>query len=785
MKATAKTQTIFLIAALVILTAVFLFAFNSGVVSAADFELVYPTDGYIQLENADSVAISDGYTAALDCENGKVLADGDKTLNFAVGSGSTGVYLASTTMLMSYSDGTFKAADLSAATPALATVTFPSMSKVSYVTADGGKFYAHDDGTVRVYDADFTLLNTYTDSVFAGKPVLVANGGKIYLYNVEYGVKKYAVYDEATGNSQKSNSEISAASAAIGDVIYVHNTTSVVAVSKTDGSVLFDTEITSKNFSACSDKLLVANGADGYSLYSLDLSNNKIDLSAEYSMKGESLNRLNNPSDVTFSGGQTVVADTDKDRVLFFGESTYAVTVAKPIALAAGKNRLYAASSSTLYVIENKQISAQYTAVNIIDVAYLDKLYVLTGNGLYTLLGGSLEKLCDLDGGVAVSTADDGAYLYVLTSDGLNIYDKSGNTVFDGIAVTDGVDCTVDYCSNVYVLKSDGKVYKYSVNENVTATYTSAPTPTPDVITFENALYDGTANSVTLDGKDLYFTANECLLGKADVSASTKTDFTSTALPDVSASQLNAYSLSSATAAYAEPKRFDTALIIPANAKLLVYDVQSGVNGFYYAIYEGKTLFVLDNGADTALTPTSVSKQYVTVNETKLYTYPDSENFTTLERGKVITIADDASNIDGGKWFRTVSDGKYYYVLRSDVEEYVQTEDGGNTAKTVYGKAKASRAGGTVNVYYSADTSSSVVVSVTDGTEFVILETLDGYYKVKCGDYVGYVLSEHVLLDGLTTVQIVAIVLSVIVIVAGTAIFLLTKRLKKKAENEE
>lgn len=125
---------------------------------------------------------------------------------------------------------------------------------------------------------------------------------------------------------------------------------------------------------------------------------------------------------------------------------------------------------------------------------------------------------------------------------------------------------------------------------------------------------------------------------------------------------------------------------------------------------------------------------------------------------------------------------KTYFVKSSDIEEYtviVPEKD------KVYGKANADRIGGLVNVYASPDKNSQLVTQIVDGSKVEVLEVLDAFYLVRFDDFVGYVEKEHIKIDGLTTVQIVAIVLAIIVALAGSAIFASIYLTRKNGNKEK
>ena len=101
--------------------------------------------------------------------------------------------------------------------------------------------------------------------------------------------------------------------------------------------------------------------------------------------------------------------------------------------------------------------------------------------------------------------------------------------------------------------------------------------------------------------------------------------------------------------------------------------------------------------------------------------------------------------------------------------------------KVDYGRAKASRAGELVPLF-SAETG-EMIVAVKDGTKLEIVEKVGDYYKVKYEGIELLIHQDDFKLDGLTTVQIIAIVLSIVVVLAGVLVFMVTNITKKKEDN--
>ena len=93
--------------------------------------------------------------------------------------------------------------------------------------------------------------------------------------------------------------------------------------------------------------------------------------------------------------------------------------------------------------------------------------------------------------------------------------------------------------------------------------------------------------------------------------------------------------------------------------------------------------------------------------------------------------------------------------------------------------------GGLVNVYADLSTSSEVIAQIVDGRKVEVLQTFDDFYLVSFDGVQGYVLKSQLKIGALTTVQIVAIVLSIIVAVAGFAIFASIYLTKKNADENK
>lgn len=207
--------------------------------------------------------------------------------------------------------------------------------------------------------------------------------------------------------------------------------------------------------------------------------------------------------------------------------------------------------------------------------------------------------------------------------------------------------------------------------------------------------------------------------------------------------------------------------------------------GYAYALNSSNIVKISLSEFDVVQTNT-LSGDYVAIDKTTLYTLPyRNQDAIEVESGTHVTLVSDVANYANNVWVLVEYDSKTYFVKRAQLEEYVEIAPEQEEEKKVYGKANADRVGGLVNIYSLANTSSDVIYEIVDGSKVEVLEELDGFYLVSIDEYVGYIQKDQLKIDGLTTVQIVAIILAIIVALAGTAIFASIYLTKKNSEEKE
>ena len=770
------------------------------------FSVVFPTVSYFQSDNPTLISANDDYLIVYD-ESASALfvrmngRAGTYSYPLDISNIQTVKAVGKTAFI--YADKLCYTIDLTdtAATPVQREL--PTPDNANYFRSDGKYLYAKSSfGFISVYDENLDIAfgidnEVYIDSsyasVFAGMQPLAGENGLIYYFPSILGSPYYIVYDPTTGTETvRTQIDCLITEAFVGEIIYakVNNGTAstedespLVGLDKTTGKILFSSDIIPDSFCAAGDMLYTIEGKQIVT-YALDKSDD-----GEYigfkkvstiSMAGSDNFHLNGPSDLIKFDGKLVVADTLNKRLGYINSASLMTTLrldSAPVRLTADSTGIYILNAGgNILKCEGEQITQTYETEGVIDIAYLDKLYILKHDGLYTALAGGIYKLADIDGATRVTCAKDGTNIYVLASDSIYVFAKDGillNTMpceFDG-----AVDFAVDYAGQITVLYSD-RIENYT-NAFGTLEFASKTE-------FYSATAHVSANALCLDGNGAYFTADECLVGKTSVAASTKDTY----------EPKNVYTPSGSEAYHFAKLKADVkSYIIPADGRmenitsapmdtLIVLDGIADISeNLAVALLKGKMMIITK--ADYEVVETSeIEGNYVTISDTTFYALPDINNgkLEVAEGTRIIPISD-CADYDGGMWWRVSYDDSVYFVKAEACEEYkylIPEED------KLYGKAKATRIGGLVNIYTEASTESPVVKQIVDGTDVEVLEEADGFYLVRHGEEVGYMIKDEVQIGGLTTVQIVAIVLAVFVLIAGTCIFIAIYLTRKKAEEE-
>lgn len=760
---------------------------------ADNFDIVYPDDGYFPVDRAGYVAATNDYIAVYDAERRNVLVTGkrDFHLNAFAYESVSGLWIANDTLLLRYgkTESSFVSVDMSAALPAFADADLYTPENISYIVSDGTRFYAKSDTVLAVYNSN---LEVYRDNIthstaLSGKFVFAAEGSSLYIFALDFGDREYFVYNIDLNESARNECEITPYAVAGSEGGIIANTgSSLVVVDKQKGKVLFDTGITCDKdsaFTSFANKIYFVNSDGAVEIYTVNFETGSVTLTDTLSMRGNGEAGFNSPSDVIKSGNTAVIADTLNQRIVFATGNSFSsvqTTGDAPFRLAEYPFGVYAASEHTIYSVTRTSATPMLSYDGSVrDIMFIDGvLYALTDSSLDMIINTTPVCLATVKDGIAVTRAEEGSCIYVLTKTGILTLDTKGKEVLPErkYDFTDATDFAADYTGTFFVAFNGDDKQKISVISN----NPSSLALSRDIV-IESDLVDPAPLSVTLDGSKALFASASCFIGSIEAGAVDKEHFAPTESPVLDeTSSVSFAKLTQDSFLLSEPLRIDTMSPVAADTVVLVFDGASRADDYTYVYLQGKRQYV-ETSLLQAVTPSPVNKRFTLKAGAERIAYPSCDIAQSASEDAVVTVTDYAAGLDGGVWARIDTNGQLLFVRVSDLVEYVETVP---EKERIFGRAVSDRAGGIVNVYALPDSSSTVVLEIVDGTRMEILDESGEFYYVETENARGYVLKEQVELEGLTTVQIVSIVLAVAVFVTGAIIFVFVYAAKKKEKEK-
>ena len=149
-----------------------------------------------------------------------------------------------------------------------------------------------------------------------------------------------------------------------------------------------------------------------------------------------------------------------------------------------------------------------------------------------------------------------------------------------------------------------------------------------------------------------------------------------------------------------------------------------------------KTLFrLLVSGALTAsmLLPSSLAVYQAKVKADSLYlrSAPGGSGIATLSQGTTVAVTNNSS-----EWYKVIVDGKEGYVSGSYLTGTTATDFSVGSGKITCSS--------TVNLRSEANTSSSILTSLSNGTAVTITGVSGGWYKVSVNGKSGYIKADYI-----------------------------------------
>lgn len=753
-----------------------------NVASAADatYRVLFPTGNYFQSSSPSLVGANRNYLVIYDDLSKTIFVRADEEWTYTLDFESvSGIFVVENVVFL-HADNKYFTLDLTDKAATARERTLPSPADVTFFNSDGTYLYAHSAaGRLTVYDKDLQVAlgidNLYDPDTLAGKIVVAGEGANLIVFSTEYASPVFITYDATTKAKTIKGITHHIGEAYVGDVVYAleiiqQSSASgaqkrIVCIDKTSGDLLFATDINPDKFFAFGNRLFTIQDG-GVTVYALDDEHTALTKTQTITMSGNDLRHLSNPTDVTRFQNETVVVDSGNNRIAFISQTGVMTALQldeTPLALCSGDS-VYVVTKSKILQIKDKTITSTIDVEDVVDVTYLSSLYILKKDGVYVNLAGNAVKIFDVDNAKRITAANDGTNVYVLTESEIIAINRSGQRLLSLASgdFKDAIDFAVDYQGKAFIAYANR--IDYVLGEE-SGSYT-----------LSNASLKATPTSVCLDGTTVFFTASECFVGALDVQAATKQNYAFTA-PEITKGAYHFAKAKDGAMFFSIDGRIEN-VSLATNETIIVYD-DTTKDGKTLARV-GERLISIDKSQFDSVECGALSGDYVTKGATSLFALPYVEDGKiTLESGVRLTLKSDTAEYDNSVWVIATYQGQDYFVKRSDIAEYVEIVE---EKDKVYGKANADRVGGLVNMYADPSTASEVVAQIVDGSKVEVLETLDNFYLVTYDGKLGYIQKSQLKIGTLTTVQIVAIVLSIIVAIAGAAIFASVHLTRKNAD---
>ena len=517
---------------------------------------------------------------------------------------------------------------------------------------------------------------------------------------------------------------------------------------------------------------------------------------------GATLERLNNPVSISADGETVAIADKGNDRVLIPNSSEIKSTGVHKVAV--NSTDVYFADSEglKLYSLPNDSATTLISNVTVNSLkSFKDGVLYIDNNGDVYTYSNSSSSLIAGGNFIDVCASFNGKILYLVNNENIvALHTDAKTTLFttqlSSVHISGQVmrvEC--DACGNLIIMTENDNAYKLTYLKRLLSGYEYVDCVTVDGIT---------PTDFTLSDDGIYFTSNN--------------PHTLTYIPF---EELNAHGIeykATFTSAYTAPdckssepilKEAKIYKITNGNYNSFTYpdDYESGANteidALVYCVdnkeyeHNGNTFcYVMRNGVGEFILKSSITELSSGIPSVKygstlfantvVYKYPDvnSVKLATLNKGAQIETLSDVCGYDNSAWYSIYVDGGVGYVKRADIVASKRGSDSQANDPITPEKYYADVCYDNTKIYTEANESSSIIgiLKVGDTVELSAPYDKDELFTfVTFGEISGYVLTSSLKTPGLSTAQIVAL----IIIFSAAFIIIFLRILSKKTARKK
>lgn len=726
------------------------------------------TENYIQFTNPTLMAKSDTLMAVLDGSVIRVF-DNDNTELGQIRSSADNIVIMGDSIYIAtnYILNKYKIASGNILPP-----TQVTDKKIYRLFADKTSIYYVDTTNALYRYSGETSTEISVEIEYIIDCRLAANDGIVYSYkDGEMSVAGTNAWNTvATGESKISKFYVL-------DGVPITLSENRLTISKGDKSIVSDTEL---DLYVYGDKIFVLDNADkSVTEYDKDL--NKI---SKIGSMGSETNRLNSPNAIASGDSKLFIADSGNNRVTIYNtlNGEYSIVpvshaVDKIVATANGF-ATYSRANSKIYIYTlNKS-------------EYMLTKEITTDSELYDIASWNNNAILGLksDGNVFnYSSSNDTASLHGATHLYINyktnvLYIASPTRLTRKNLLTGAEqtfthsevfsDFTVDYGGNIYFV-NNWQIKRFTASGN---------TLQPDSEYTLTGL--GNEFSATLSSLgDIYFTDKNAhkisKINASDIGAVSDKTYTPPTESDYNV--IKGVTLEVGAGLYTTPANEETLITLSKAARFLALAIVTHEdNEYYYGFnYSDNEYYYVLKSSVSLLDCTEYDADYpkysaLIATGLKVYAFPyNSATVTaTIDNSTRLTLINNVANSTGETWgwykVSYVVDGETHvgYVHDYEIAKVSAVEP---PQKSQFYKVNSGALGTVVKLYKEANADSEQICDINDGASVLVVGTFDknqDYTYIYYNGSYGYIETQYLIAEGLTTVQITAIIVVSICVIA-------------------
>lgn len=531
---------------------------------------------------------------------------------------------------------------------------------------------------------------------------------------------------------------------------------------------------------------------------------------------GTSLIRLNKPEAAAYNNNYIYIADTMNDRVIIYNIDSNNNIIGTPVKIGNSgidngnfirPDTIITDYSDGLYVSDSTErlqyfygnnFVASYNFIDIssISVAGDDTVYVADqgNNQIYSKEKDensfTLFKTLDTIP-LNLTVSKSGNILYVGDSVGIKAYSVKGillpySIKYEDYGITNPISICVDYNGNMYVLYNDNgykidhlirNINDYTLSDTFILDNANKPVSSPSGMNL-------TSNGKLIIANTNYH--NIIIIDNEENKAVTESSSTYNHPSEIISPTRIAY-INSASTIYYNPSNYEDITSINEGECVAVLNESTFNNIHYYYIeYEGEKAYIRQSNTillNSGEAPMEYAKSlHPSMN---IYMYPSVYSpkiFSGVSRNEMVLVISNVAELNGVQvwdWYEISYNDTTGYVLKTEVIPASMPEV---IPELFYGKIKSDNFGEKVNLYSLEDTHSAIITTITDGTKVEMNSALDEqseFTLIKYGDYTGYVRTENLVLNGLTTGQLLSLILAAVTFTATISVIIISKIIKR------